>query len=81
MANGWTTERQARQAELIKNWRPWERSTGPTTDEGKAVASRNTLKHGLRSAEWLEEQRRVNDVLRRCREQSWRELYEGTKLP
>jgi len=32
------------QAELIRNWRPWERSTGPKTAAGKARASRNTDK-------------------------------------
>ena len=35
MANGWTPERRARQAERIKQWRPWNRSTGPKTTEGK----------------------------------------------
>ena len=35
MANGWTPERKARQAELIKLWRPWETTQGPVTPEGK----------------------------------------------
>ena len=30
MANGWTPERRARQADAIKRWRPWERSKGGT---------------------------------------------------
>ena len=46
MAKGWTTERRARQAELIQAWRPWERSTGPRTDEGKARTARNGFKGG-----------------------------------
>ena len=29
MANAWTPERKARQSELIRKWKPWERSTGP----------------------------------------------------
>jgi len=41
MAHGWTDERRARQAELIRSWRPWTRSTGPRTEAGKAVASQN----------------------------------------
>ena len=31
MAKGWSLERQARQAKLIRQWRPWEKSTGPRT--------------------------------------------------
>ena len=41
MANGWTPERRARQAELIRTWKPWTRSTGPRTAEGMAVSSQN----------------------------------------
>lgn len=44
MAHGWTQERRARQAELIRGWRPWEKSTGPTSPTGKARASRNADK-------------------------------------
>ena len=43
MANGWTLERRARQAELIRQWRPWEKSTGPRTDAGKEAVSRKCL--------------------------------------
>ncbi|TYZ53315.1 hypothetical protein C2I33_19845 [Ralstonia solanacearum] len=67
MANGWTPERRAKHAEAIKRWRPWERSTGPKSDEGKKVASQNGLKHGMRSRAWLEQQRATNDLLRACR--------------
>ena len=48
MANGWTDERRARQAELIRNWQPWAESTGPRSAEGKVVASRNAWKGGMR---------------------------------
>lgn len=48
MANGWTSQRQARQAELLRRLRPWERSTGPRTAEGKARTSRNAFKGGTR---------------------------------
>ena len=41
MANGWTPERKARQAELIRTWRPWDKSTGPRSPEGKAKVSSN----------------------------------------
>ena len=48
MANGWTPERRARQAELIRQWRPWEHSTWPKAEAGKVAASRNTYKGGSR---------------------------------
>ena len=43
----WTAEERQRQAELIRQWQPWERSTGARTIEGKARASRNAFKGGL----------------------------------
>ena len=46
MSNGWTPERRARQAQMIRQWRPWEKSTGPRTIEGKAASSRNANKGG-----------------------------------
>jgi len=48
MANGWTLERRAKQAERIREWRPWERSSGPKTEAGKAVVARNAWKGGTR---------------------------------
>ena len=48
LANGWTSERQARQSALIRNWKPWEQSTGPISAEGKAKVSRNAYKGGTR---------------------------------
>ena len=42
----WTPERRARQAELIRLWKPWEKSTGPRTPDGKAKAARNAWKGG-----------------------------------
>ena len=46
MANGWTSERKVRAAEMIHSWRPWEKSTGPKTPVGKARVSRNAYKGG-----------------------------------
>ena len=37
------------ESELIQNWRPWDKSTGAITPEGKAVSSRNAHKGGIRS--------------------------------
>ena len=67
MGNGWTPERWARQAALIRTWRPWEHSTGPRTDEGKARTAHN----GFKGAQWLrlrELKKTMNEVLREQRE-------------
>ena len=71
MANGWTPERRARQAALIRTWRPWEQSTGPRTIEGKARTARNGDKLGIWKAErdkLRELKATVNDLLRRQRD-------------
>jgi hypothetical protein len=64
MANGWTVERRARQSDLIRTWRPWERSTGPRSNGGKSAAAMNAYKHGLRSAAWVDLRQRLDNVLR-----------------
>lgn len=51
MTHGWTTERSKKQSERIREWKPWEKSTGPKTELGKAKSSHNAWKHGMRSAE------------------------------
>jgi hypothetical protein len=67
MANGWTPERRARQAEAIRRWQPWAKSTGPRTDEGKARAKMN----GYRGGHWRELReltRAMNALLRAQRD-------------
>ncbi|WP_133683631.1 hypothetical protein [Paludibacterium purpuratum] len=54
MGNGWTPERRAWQAELIRQWKPWEKSTGPRTEEGKENSQYNALKHYMRCAEEID---------------------------
>jgi len=39
-------ERRQRQAQLIKQWKPWQHSTGAKTIEGKTKVSRNAFKGG-----------------------------------
>jgi hypothetical protein len=46
MANGWTSERKARQSALIRRWKPWEKSTGPKSPEGKARVARTHSRAG-----------------------------------
>jgi hypothetical protein len=58
----WTPERRARQAEAIRTWKPWEKATGPRTEEGKQIVARNPFKGGLR-----DEMRSVSKLLREIR--------------
>ena len=67
MGKGWTPDRRARQAERIRQWKPWEKSTGPRTEAGKAASSQNALAHGERSAEAVEARKQFNDVMRSSR--------------
>ncbi|TIC79566.1 hypothetical protein E5K04_13580 [Crenobacter intestini] len=72
MSNGWTPERRAKQAELIRQWQPWAKSTGARTAEGKAASARNSTKHGLYSkaakAERAELRALLRHMARRLRE-------------
>ncbi|OUL68693.1 hypothetical protein CA603_51545 [Paraburkholderia hospita] len=67
MPRRWTPEQRAAQAEKIKRWKPWERSTGPKTDDGKATSSSNALKHGMRGAAWIERRKVMADLVREAR--------------
>ncbi|RQS22454.1 hypothetical protein DIE00_34090 [Burkholderia sp. Bp8989] len=67
MPRRWTPEQRAAQAEKIRRWKPWERSTGPVSDDGKAASSQNALKHGMRGAAWLEKRRRLAAMIRDAR--------------
>jgi hypothetical protein len=31
---------------MIRQWRPWEKSTGPKTENGKKIVSQNAFKGG-----------------------------------
>jgi hypothetical protein len=61
MTKAWSAERRANQRKAIYRWRPWERSTGPRTEIGKAAAAQNSLKHGGTTVQARQERR---DLLR-----------------
>ena len=46
VAKGWTAERRAAQAARMRARKPWERSTGPRTDAGKARSRGNATGKG-----------------------------------
>ena len=64
MGNGWTPERRARQASAIRSWRPWEKSTGPRTPEGRA---RSALNSDPVPAEWRPEREKLRELTRTVR--------------
>ena len=47
-ARQWTLEQRKQQALKIRQWQPWQHSTGAITIEGKAKVSRNAFKGGFR---------------------------------
>lgn len=55
---GWSERRKKQQACNARKQKPWTRSTGPRTAEGKAAASQNAFKHGFESAD-IRELKRV----------------------
>ena len=65
--NGWTTERRQRQAELIRTWQPWVKSTGPRSLEGKERVAVNAWRGGHR-AQLRELTKMVNAQCRQARE-------------
>ncbi|CAN5738932.1 hypothetical protein BH11PSE12_BH11PSE12_04030 [soil metagenome] len=65
--NGWTTERRKRQAELIRQWAPWAKSTGPRSQAGKAAVSRNSWRGGHRQ-QLRELSKLVNEEIRQARD-------------
>ena len=59
----WTPEQRQRQRELIQRWKPWEKSTGAKTPEGKKRSSQNAYKTG-KSLEVRELIKYLNNLLR-----------------
>ena len=47
-AREWTPEQRAKQSAKIRQWQPWAKATGARTPDGKAIASRNAYKGGVR---------------------------------
>ena len=71
----WTLEARRKQAALIRTWQPWKQSTGPRTEEGKAVSAMNNYRHGWytsgegkeMTAGWVIFDRRMRVVIRRIK--------------
>ena len=59
MRRKWTPEQRKKQSEDIHRYKPWEKSTGPRTQEGKAISSQNAFKGG-----WRDQLREFARILR-----------------
>jgi len=60
----WTLEQRQRQRELIQRWKPWTKSTGAKTPEGKQRSAQNAIKTG-KSLEIREMIRQLNKLLKK----------------
>ena len=67
MATTWTPERRAGQAELIRTWQPWTKSTGPKSLEGRRRVSKNAWTGGHRE-QLRELSKLINEQARASRE-------------
>ena len=63
----WTSEQRQRQRELIQRWKPWTKSTGAKTFEGKKRSAQNAFKTG-KSLEIREMIKQLNRVLKSQRQ-------------
>lgn len=57
-----TPEHRAMRAALIRRWKPWEKSTGPKSEDGKARSAMRGFKGGHRAM--------LREVARVLREQT-----------
>ena len=56
-----TSEHRALRAELIRRWKPWEKSTGPKSEVGKAKVAQNGFRGGAREA--LRDARKLEQLM------------------
>jgi len=59
----WSAEERQRQRELIQRWKPWTKSTGAKTLEGRKRSAKNALKTG-KSLEIREMIKQLNKLLK-----------------
>jgi len=60
----WTDAEKLRQAEIIQRVKPWEKSTGPRTVEGKEKSKMNAYQDGFYSQEGKKEHELVRSFIK-----------------
>jgi len=58
-----TAEHRAMRSEMIHQWKPWLKSTGAKTEEGKRKSAMNAYKGGLRQMQ-RELNRQLNEQMK-----------------
>ena len=62
----WSPERRKKQSEAIRQWKPWNQSTGAKSLAGKTIVSRNAWKGG-HGATIRQITKQLNEVMRQQR--------------
>jgi hypothetical protein len=66
-ARHWTDEQKAAQSLAIQAWKPWKKSTGPITQQGKVTVAMNAcqgyFRERARFGQWLLNARNTTDSL------------------
>lgn len=58
----WTDEARLKQSEKIRDWKPWEKSTGAKTPEGKAKSAANNYRRFTNNPELIQVIKKVNEM-------------------
>ncbi len=74
---GWTTERRAAYAAMMRERRAWEHSTGPRTPDGKKRSSRNGTGRGR--IQRVDAELAPIEALMRAMEEERKEIMEALK--
>lgn len=61
-ARQWTEEQRKAQAEKIRQHKIWLKSTGPISEQGKALVSQNALKTGEYTADKVKERKMITEA-------------------
>jgi hypothetical protein len=63
----WTQAERVQQSQLIQKIRPWEKSTGPRTLDGKEKSKMNSFKDGTYTLEGNSEYKYVRTLIQMAR--------------